>query len=247
MKELNGVFFAPNYTEMKPFFIEAVKSFKYSLDVNPMSVIQRIITKYFEIYKTNELAKADNFGRMDGDFNLGLMLKEATIFCNKIDLANSFKSPYGHGLGQTEKHKLGYCGISQLYQPVTCTHENKDVFAVAVGAEVINTSDNDCYQTAGGYRTYKSSTTPIVYLSVSHYGIILHFESSLMVDHYNNNFAGVSTGNGTETYKEGEKLVARSIVTNLYSLTDVCKAYNLTLKKMDVERGKASLFDYVNL
>lgn len=246
--DLDGVFFAPNYNEMRPFMVEATKSLRFKLDISPTKLIQRIITEYYSVYnEESNLAKPDNFGRKQGDFNLKSMLEEAEVFCKKVKLANFFTKPSYSGVGKVGEDKLGYSGTSQLYQEVTCSHEDKDVFGVAVGSEVIHTSDNDCYETAGGYRTYESDEKPIVYLAVSHYGIVLKVQSSLMVDHYNNNFFGNSTGNGTSKYEKGKNLCTRTILTRSYSVTEVCAKYNLTLKKMDCERGKASLIDYLNI
>ena len=246
--KLNGVFFAPNYNEMRPYMVEALKSNDYYSDGTPMKIVQRIITKHWSDYNQNsDLAKPDTFGsRFQGDFNLESMLMEATLFCKKRKLANFFTIPSFYGVAKVGEGKLGYCGTKQLYQEVTCSHEDKDVFAVAVGSEVIHTSDNDCYETAGGYRTYESDEKPIVYLAVTHYGIVLKVQSSLMVDHYNNNFFGNSTGNGTSKYEKGKNLCTRTIVTHSYDVAEVCAKYNLTLKKMDCERGKASLSEYLN-
>jgi len=244
---LNKVFFAPNYDEMRPCMAKAAKSFRFG-DVTPMRIVQRIISEYYEDYNQNsELAQPDNFGRLQGDFNLKGMLEEAEIFCNKRKLASFFQNPSSFGIGKVGEDKLGYCGTTQLYKEVTCSHEDKEVFAVAIGSEIIHTRDNDCYQTAGGYRTYESDENPIVYLAVTHYGIVLKVQSSLMVDHYNNNFFGNSTGNGTTTYEKGKNLCMRTILTHSYDVKEVCAKYNLTLKKMDCERGKASLIDYLSI
>lgn len=245
---LGSVFFAPNYVAMKPYMIEAYKSFSFTLDATPESIVMRIIAKYYNDYNNHcSLANSDKWGKQQGDFNLQLMLKHAECFVKKMRLAEFFNRPSFFGICEInakDKHLPMY---KHNYKAVNCSHIDKDIFAVALGTEAIVTSDNDCYETAGGYRGYKSAENPIVYLKYAHNGIYLVFDSSLMVDHYNNNFFGVSTGNGTTKYKEGENVITRSIATNSFDVSEVLTIYNLTLKKMDVERGKASLKDYINI
>ena len=235
---LGSVFFAPNYTEMRPYMVEAYKSFRFKLDANPTTIVASIISKYLATYVEARESYVTN------NFNLKGMLAEAEVFCSKKRMADFFNCPESYGVADARFGKLGYCGTTQLFKAVTCTHENKDVFAMALGTEAIHTSDRDCYETAGGYRAYKSSDAPIVYISTSHYGFVLHVESSLMVDHYNNNVGGLSTGGGTTSYKEGEAVFKRTINTGLYDLCKVCANHNLSLIKMDVERGKASMSEY---
>jgi hypothetical protein len=214
--------------------VEAYMSLRFKLDANPTTIVASIISNYLSIYNEGKTR----------NFNLKGMLAEAEVFCSKKRMADFFNCPESYGIADARFGKLGYCGTTQLFKAVTCTHENKDVFAMAIGKEAIHTSDRDCYETAGGYRAYKSSDAPIVYISTSHYGFVLHVESSLVTDHYNNNVGGLSTGGGTTSYKEGEAVFKRTIGTGLYDLREVCAKYNLSLVKMDVERGKASMSEY---
>lgn len=244
---LSGVFYAPNYNEMLPIMIEAYKSFKYKSDASPEKILMRIIARYWGQYNEHcRLAQADESQyRQQGDFNLECMLEEITRFTRLVNLCHQMKREFrGTSVGIQGVHKLGYCGLKHLYTPCKCTHEKESVFAVALGSDIIHTSDNDCYQTAGGYRLYESNEKPIVYLSVGHYGISLIVESWLTIDHYNNNICGVSTGNGTRTYDKSGKSVNRTINTMSYNLAEVLEKYNLTLKKMDCERGLNQLKQY---
>ena len=230
---LDRVFFSPEYNAMRPYMVEACKSFRFILDANPTTIVASIISKYLATY---------NDGK--AQLNLKGMLDIAEVFCSKKRMADFFNCPESYGVADARFGKLGYCGTTQLFKAVTCTHENKDVFAMALGTEAILTADRDCYVTAGGYREYKSSDAPIVYLSTSHYGILLHVDSSLVTDHYNNNVGGVSTGGGTTRYKEGAMVLRRTIITGLYDVREVCANHNLKLVQMDVERGKASMSEY---
>lgn len=245
---LSGVFFAPNRKEMMPFVIEAIGSFEFSLDANATSIVSRIISNHWMSYnETCELAKPNNFNRQQGDFNLKSMIEITQMILDTIRLADFFKHPSYYGIGEFDKDKLGYCGIKQTFKPCVCSHEDLNIFAIAVGSEIIHTSDNDCYQTAGGYRSYESDDSPLVHLRADENGIQLVFESSLMIDHYNNNFAGVSTGNGTTKYKKGENIVSRTINTYMYDVSEVLTKYNLTLKKMDTNRGISIFSKFSNI
>lgn len=246
-KNLSGVFFAPSYNEMLPYMVEAYKSFQSEFDASTQNILMRIVTQYWVEYnETCNLAVADKFrNRNQGDFNIPLMLREIEIFCNLMNLAKDFKAGFsGTSVAAIGKGMIGSCGVKQLYTPCECTNPNKSIFAVALGSEVIKTADADCYATAGGYRCYESAEKPIVYLSVGHYGISLHVESYLTVDHYNNNICGVPTGNGTTTYKKEGKTVTRVISTKMYDLGEVLKKYNLEIKKVDCNRGIEILKEY---
>jgi hypothetical protein len=232
--DIDRVFFSPNYNAMRPYMVEAYKSLRFKIDANPTTIVANIISNYLAIYNEGKTR----------NFNLKGMLAEAEVFCSKKRMADFFNCPESYGVADARFGKLGYCGTTQLFKAVTCTHENKDVFAMAVGTEALHTSDRDCYETAGGYRAYKSSDAPIVYISTSHQGFVLHVECSLMVDHYNNNVGGLPTGGGTTSYKEGKVVFKRTISTGLYDLRKVCANHNLSLVKMDVERGKASMSEY---
>lgn len=79
----------------------------------------------------------------------------------------------------------------------------------------INYVNSDAYQTAGGYiNGICSKGTPFkMYIGYSYTGFLLtaKAEVSILTDHYNNNFYGVSTGNGTKNYKLNERKEIHSI------------------------------------
>lgn len=231
-KDLNSVFFAPNYNKMRPFMVEASKSFKYKSDATPEKILMRIIGKYYTEYNVgSKLAKADEWGGMDGDFNLSLMLKYCNEFCNKVRLANFF-------------HQPDYYGVKNYANST----EQDNIFGKAQAYTCIKTHDHDCYQTAGGYRSYESnSDTPIVSLEYHHNGIYISVESSLIIDHYNNNFFGVSTGGGHRTYKKGENNCIRKINTGSFDLKSILKEHNLDLISLDLNNGKSLMNDYFDL
>lgn len=86
------------------------------------------------------------------------------------------------------------------------------LIAIGVLNEDYKDGDSDPYQTAGGYRAWiaKKGTEVRYYLN-NDLSIRLEFDSNCIVDHYNNNFAGVSTGGGTTRYELGERVEKRSV------------------------------------
>lgn len=68
--------------------------------------------------------------------------------------------------------------------------------------------DSDPYETAGGFRRgiVRKGSLCDLYLSHDYHGIHLTVRAnvSIIVDHYNNNFFGVSTGGGTREFTEGQ-------------------------------------------
>lgn len=245
VNDLGGVFYAPNYEDSLPFYKEAHKNLKFSFTLSPTYLVTYLVSNYYPIYREKySLVQKPHFTNgLVGNFNLEEMLKYATMYCDKVRLYEFFKSPSYYGI-YSDSERLINRTPKHTYKSVTCQHDEPKVFAVCKGVEVIHTSDNDCYQTAGGYRCYQSEENPIVYLEAHQNGIYLRVDSCLMVDHYNNNFFGNSTGGGTTKYEFGEKPCVRYISTGLYDVKAVLEKYNLTLKKMDCERGKAAYSNY---
>ena len=72
--------------------------------------------------------------------------------------------------------------------------------------------DKDPYETAGGYRSWKALKGTIASIHLNKdLSAFLRFDSNCTIDHYNNNFAGVSTGGGTTKYEIGERVAKRSV------------------------------------
>ena len=86
-----------------------------------------------------------------------------------------------------------------------------EVIAIGVLDEDYDDGDPDPYMTAGGYRSWKATKGTVVkYYLNSDLSVTVKFDSNCIVDHYNNNFGGVSTGGGTTNYKIGERVETRS-------------------------------------
>jgi len=113
--------------------------------------------------------------------------------------------------------------------------------AVGVLDEDYKDADPDPYETAGGYRSWVATKGTIVrYYLNADLTFTAKFDSNCVVDHYNNNFFGVSTGNGTTKYELGERVETRSVTLGRvafdkgWSKTE----FKATPKKIDLPKLK---------
>lgn len=115
---------------------------------------------------------------------------------------------------------------------------SSEIVGNGVLAQTYKDSDNDCYETAGGYRNYVAleGTTFGVYLNRD-LSFRCSLEMSCIEDHYNNNFYGVSTGNGTTAYEIGKRVETRSVNMNYELLTKDPNYAVFLLKRLDTYRA----------
>ena len=112
-----------------------------------------------------------------------------------------------------------------------------------IGVGVLNAdyadADSDCYETAGGYRSWVATKGTIVrYYLNADLTIRLVFDSNCVVDHYNNNFFGVSTGGGTTEYKLGERVEKRSVTLGREAFDKGWKKAKIDAKVRKVDLAK---------
>ena len=94
---------------------------------------------------------------------------------------------------------------------ITSENQDTNIFASGYLTEDYRDSDPDPYETAGGYRTWVAEKGTKVYYSLDSQNMVnVTFDSNCIVDHYNNNFFGVSTGGGTTKYEIGERVEKRN-------------------------------------
>jgi hypothetical protein len=236
---LGGVFFAPNFNSILPLVVEAEQESQFSNVHNPDGIVARIVRKYYIEYCTSEdyaWTGDDNFGRKRGDFNLKSLSEEVVRSVGYLSMVDFFKRPSYYGVHLADQ-PAPHAGCASFIER-TCEHANKDVFAAGRLLVDTNTSDSDCYETAGGYRSFIGKAgTPVYFALNGDNSIVIMFDSSCMVDHYNNNFFGNKTGGGTSNYKEGERVEVRTINTGLFDLRKVLEQYKLSLKYMDTVKG----------
>ena len=103
------------------------------------------------------------------------------------------------------------------YGKIDTKLEGENLIASGLTAIDIDYVNSDPYETAGGYiKGIAPKGTPFnMYISYDYTGfkLIVRAEVSILTDHYNNNFYGQSTGNGTKEYKTGERVEIQNIAT----------------------------------
>lgn len=105
----------------------------------------------------------------------------------------------------------------------------ENLIAVGVLNADYKDADPDPYETAGGYRSWIATKgTEVRYYMNADLSIRLVFDSNCVVDHYNNNFCGVSTGGGTRNYEIGERVEKRSVTLRR-------EAFDKGWKKADID------------
>jgi len=134
---------------------------------------------------------------IDGEINLQYLHNAIKEVASVFDMANfiSCMSESNHGGAKNGK-----------------AESEPNLIAVGVLNADYKDGDNDPYETAGGYRSWVAlKGTVVKYYLDSNLTFRLVFDSNCVVDHYNNNFCGVSTGGGTTTYELGKRVEKRSV------------------------------------
>lgn len=134
------------------------------------------------------------FNQSFGSINLGYVLKAIEEVGQTYEYLKYLKE-YGEFIGfeeseESEENIIGYVELTEDFID----------------------GDSDPYQTAGGYRSWKAlkGTKASIHLNKD-LSATLKFDSNCTIDHYNNNFAGVSTGGGTTKYEIGQRVEKRSV------------------------------------
>lgn len=103
------------------------------------------------------------------------------------------------------------------YGKIDTILDGETLIACGLTDKDIDYVNSDAYQTAGGYiNGICPKGTPFkMYIGYSYTGFVLivQAEVSILTDHYNNNFYGNSTGNGTKQYKPNERKEVQTIGT----------------------------------
>jgi hypothetical protein len=130
--------------------------------------------------------------------------------------------------------------ITEEIYPDMNPNFKKDIIAVGELTEDYEDGDSDPYPTAGGYRQWKAlKGTRVVYIMNTNLSVHACFLSNCMVDHYNNNFAGVSTGGGTTNYKIGERTALRGLTLGREFLDKGWKKSKLSADVKIIDADKA--------
>lgn len=176
-----------------------------------------------------------------GKIQVKRMIESINQVIGAKKLLSFFDSPESFG-ATTEERKIGFCGIKLLFNNVSL---KKDYIASGIITKDIYLSDNDCYQTAGGYRNYLLKKGEVVNFKLNTFTGELEvvYDCYLMTDHYNNNVAGVSTGNGTTNYKYGDIKAQKIVNLKTHKFTDLVDIEDL---QIDLNKGKELIKTILN-
>jgi len=116
----------------------------------------------------------------------------------------------------------------------------ENLIAIGVLNADYKDGDADPYETAGGYRSWIATKGTVVkYYLNADLSIRLVFDSNCVVDHYNNNFFGVSTGNGTTKYELGERVEKRSVTLGREAFDKGWKKAKIDATALKIDYAKA--------
>lgn len=196
-----------------------VKNYLVSESNSDNSILDSIICYFYKDYL--------------GSINTKELLSQIKKVKGLINLNKFCFNPEYFG-ATTTKTSLGFCGIKLLFE--NCNLED-DFIASATTLKDINLSDNDCYETAGGYRHYLLKKGEKVYfkLDKTTAELIAVYNVSLITDHYNNNLFGVSTGNGTSQYEYGQNKKVKQVYLKTHDFLEI---EDISELKIDIEKVK---------
>lgn len=186
--ELHPIFFYPKSENMVPFFVEALLeneelTYMSARDNDVLDMMDFILMKHYH--------NDGKSGRIHTQYLFNALMEIAKSY----DMVKFFKC-----LNPTNKWSN--------WEDFTI--EEKDVIGVGVLDEDYNDGDPDPYETAGGYRSWTAlKGTEVKYYLNNDLSVTAKFKSNCVVDHYNNNICGNSTGGGTTTYSIGERVQIR--------------------------------------
>lgn len=225
---LHSTLFFPKAHEVIPYIAEAIKNknddFRSfgSYDGHVWSAVNNIIRNCYN--------SSDDDGRIHINHLFDAVKVAGEIFDRMKDIkffATSNRSWYeGKGISFTYGDGVGSGVLQSDYED----------------------GDSDCYMTPGGYREFIATSGTDVTIDLNHdLTFRCSFDSNCTEDHYNNNFYGVSTGNGTTKYELGERVERRG-VTMEGELISYCKntkrGADIKVREINVSRLIELAYEY---
>ena len=225
---LHKSLFYPRAKDVIPYIAEAIKNKNYDFKSF------RSYDGYVWIAVNNIVRNCYNSSEDDGRIHINHLFKAVKEVAEIFDrlkfiksLTTTDKSWYeGKGISFADGHGVGSGVLQSDYED----------------------GDSDCYQTAGGYRNFVAKEGTSVDITLN-YDLTFRcsFDSNCTEDHYNNNFYGMSTGNGTTKYQLGER-VERRVVTMGCDLISYCKntkrAVDIEVQDINASRLIELAYDY---
>ena len=186
-----GLFFVPKTKEILPLIAEGMQEGDDKL--------RWFGTHESEIFSAMDYIVMRFHDRINGRINLGYLFKTLKDIAKIFEMAKLFSGM------KAGKNSLEGVTVADAVS-------EDDLIGVGVLEADYADGDPDPYATAGGYRSWIAPKgTEVKYYLNADLSIRLVFDSNCVVDHYNNNFYGVSTGNGTTNYEIGERVEKRSV------------------------------------
>lgn len=221
MNKLLGIFYAPSFDTMFELSNELMNNKKLNCShwsiTDPLDIVDTMISEYYQEY-TSLISSNKWMLTSRTKINTKNML---SVACDIIKFMSS-ESYF--------KNKRKY--------PNQIIDGEDNVIAKAKLTKEYYTMDRDCYETAGGYRKYVADINTDITIELTSYNnMVLNIPSSLIEDHYNSNFFGVSTGNGTKKYNRGVNVYTRKVTIDKFSLEQIEK--NIDIDNIVVDYNKA--------
>lgn len=215
MKHYSNPLFAPNSKILLPIIASMSLTKRYIHEADVMEYVSELL-KYH--YKGGWKLHIKN---------LLEVVRDCLNYWKQLDRFNSITGFFN----QNEKDL-----ILDKIKKIHCTSNEDNLFAIGITNEDIKTSDNDCYETAGGFRDYLAKKGSVCKFCLDENNrIYVIIESSLMTDSYNDNIFGNSTGGGRTEYKYGENQSNRIIYMGL--LDEVIRDQRFSIIKIDYAKG----------
>lgn len=186
-----------------------------------------------EIFSAMDYVVQNHHEADSGRLTLGMLYNTLEKVAKTYEMAKFFK----HNLAN---------GMKKFIQADASSEEN------LIGVGVLNADfsdgDSDPYETAGGYRSWVAPAGTVVkYYLNADLSISLVFDSNCVVDHYNNNIGGLSTGGGTTKYKLGDRVEKRSVTLGREAFYKGWKNTEIdaTALKVDLVKAKKLVAEFV--
>ena len=213
-----GLFFVPKTKEILPLIAEGMQEGDDKL--------RWFGTHESEIFNAMDYIVMRFHDRINGRINLGYLFKTLKDIAKIFEMAKLFSGM------KAGKNSLEGVTVADAVS-------EDDLIGVGVLEADYADGDPDPYATAGGYRSWIAPKgTEVKYYLNADLSIRLVFDSNCVVDHYNNNFFGVSTGGGTTEYKLGERVEKRSVTLRREAFDKGWKKAKIDAKVRKVDLAK---------
>lgn len=194
-------------------------------------MVDKKLDSYSRVEETIAIAIRDFYHTFDRTRSDLLPIKWMFKVCNEANSVLTQYEIYKNIRQHTSHHKHNEINLIIDYKSSV---DDGNVFGYGVITNDVRDGDNDCFTTAGGYRSYLTKAGEPFFVSLdADNNLFIRYDSSLVFEHYNNNIAGVPTGNGDTEYEYGKQIVRRG---RKIALLDLLNSEHFKLQKLDTEK-----------